>query len=58
MNREEYFEYIKNRYCNCSLCYSLRERVLENGIEEIKEYEFFECPEIVDWKFKYPKKEI
>ena len=54
LNREELYEYIKNRKDYfCTLCYDLQQKVIKEGIDAIKEYQGMQCAGIQDMIFRY-----
>ena len=48
MDKTELLEYIRNKKCFCTFCYELKQKVLENGIEVLSEYDSWICPSIQD----------
>lgn len=50
MTEEEFVEHVRNMKCYCCLCGPLRERIIENGIKELDEYDGFVCGAITSMK--------
>ena len=53
MTKEELFEYIKNRTYYCKICNDLKQKVLENGLEEINKYDSWICGGVEDMQIRY-----
>ena len=52
MTREELYEYIKVKKCYC-ICAELKNRVIKNGIDELKSYDGMICGAIEDMLNRY-----
>jgi len=48
----EFIEYIKSRKYYCELCSNLRDRVLEEGISALRNYDGFICGGVQDMKLR------
>ncbi len=52
MTKTELFEYIKNRKYHCSFCIELQKRVINNGLDEIKNWKGMICGSIEDMQIR------
>ena len=54
MTREELYEYIKEKKCYC-ICAELKDRIMKNGIDELRDYGGMICGAIEDMLNRYRK---
>ena len=53
MDNKELFEYIKNRKYFCNICYDLKQKVMSEGIEVLKDYHGLICGSVEDMLIRY-----